>query len=92
MTVYMLVQALDEDQEGDVVEYGKIFEEDREFNQGEFAECLRDQWLQVRRHRHRRVCRLFSCSAEPCTEMVACLGRHASAVLEVGIERLTALL
>ena len=42
-----MVQALDEDQEGDIVEYGKIFEEDREFNQGDFAECLRDQWLQV---------------------------------------------
>ena len=71
MAAYMLVQALDEDQEGDIVEYGKIFEEDREFNQGEFAECLRDQWLQVRCHGHRGV----RCSAQSSTGMVACLGK-----------------
>ena len=29
-----LMQALDEDQEGDDVEWKKVFEEDREFNQG----------------------------------------------------------
>ena len=56
VVLFMLVQALDEDQEGDILEYGKIFEEDREFNQGEFAECLRDQWLQVSWHRLRAVC------------------------------------
>lgn len=29
-----LMQALDEDQEGEAVEWAKVFEEDREFNQG----------------------------------------------------------
>ncbi|KAL4444954.1 hypothetical protein ABPG77_004004 [Micractinium sp. CCAP 211/92] len=43
-----LMQAIDEDQEGDVVEWKKVFEEDREFNQGEFAEAIRDQFLQER--------------------------------------------
>lgn len=28
------MQALDEDQEGEAVEWAKVFEEDREFNQG----------------------------------------------------------
>ncbi|KAL4448019.1 hypothetical protein ABPG75_005238 [Micractinium tetrahymenae] len=43
-----LMQAMDEDQEGDMVEWRKVFEEDREFNQGEFAEAIRDQFLQER--------------------------------------------
>ena len=43
-----IMQALDQDQPGSMVEWKKIFEEDREFNQGEFAECLRDQFLQER--------------------------------------------
>ncbi|KAI7835772.1 hypothetical protein COHA_010350 [Chlorella ohadii] len=43
-----LMQAVDEDQEGDRVEWRKVFEEDREFNQGEFAESIRDQFLQER--------------------------------------------
>ncbi|KAI3438406.1 hypothetical protein D9Q98_000838 [Chlorella vulgaris] len=43
-----LMQAMDEDQEGEAVEWRKVFEEDREFNQGEFAECIRDQFLQER--------------------------------------------
>eukprot|EP00884_Botryococcus_braunii_P012883 jgi/Botrbrau1/21596/Bobra.43_1s0006.1 len=38
-----LMQALDEDQEGQMVKYGKLFEEDREYNQGEFAEAVREQ-------------------------------------------------
>jgi hypothetical protein len=42
------LQALDQDQGGDAVEWRKIFEEDREYNQGEFAECVRDQFLQER--------------------------------------------
>jgi hypothetical protein len=43
-----VMQALEEDQPGPTVEWKKIFEEDREFNQGEFAETLRDQFLQER--------------------------------------------
>lgn len=43
-----VMQALDQDQSGPTVEWKKIFEEDREFNQGEFAECLRDQFLTER--------------------------------------------
>lgn len=43
-----VMQALDEDQPGASVEWKKVFEEDREFNQGEFAETLRDQFLQER--------------------------------------------
>ena len=43
-----IMQALDEDQPGPNVEWKKVFEEDREFNQGEFAETLRDQFLQER--------------------------------------------
>jgi hypothetical protein len=43
-----IMQALDEDQPGLTVEWKKVFEEDREFNQGEFAETLRDQFLQER--------------------------------------------
>jgi hypothetical protein len=42
-----LMQALEEDQAGPNVEWKKVFEEDREFNQGEFAEATRDQFLQV---------------------------------------------
>lgn len=41
-------QALDQDQPGPTVEWKKVFEEDREFNQGEFAETIRDQFLQER--------------------------------------------
>lgn len=41
-------QALDVDQPGTSVEWKKVFEEDREFNQGEFAETIRDQFLQER--------------------------------------------
>ncbi|KAK9824582.1 hypothetical protein WJX72_011489 [[Myrmecia] bisecta] len=43
-----LMQALDEDQPADKVEHAKIFEEDREYNQGAFAEAVRDQFLQER--------------------------------------------
>lgn len=39
------MHALDLDQPGAQVEWRKVFEEDREFNQGEFAECIRDQFL-----------------------------------------------
>lgn len=42
------MQALDQDQPGVLIEWKKVFEEDREFNQGEFAESLRDQFLQER--------------------------------------------
>lgn len=41
-------QALETDQPGPSVEWKKMFEEDREFNQGEFAESIRDQFLQER--------------------------------------------
>lgn len=40
-----VLHALDLDQPGALVEWRKVFEEDREFNQGEFAECVRDQFL-----------------------------------------------
>lgn len=43
-----LYKALDKDQPGKEVVYAKLFEEDREFNQGEFAECVRDQQLEER--------------------------------------------
>ncbi|KAK9789016.1 hypothetical protein WJX73_007749 [Symbiochloris irregularis] len=43
-----LMSALDKDQPGTSIEHGKVFEEDREFNQGAFAECVREQWLQER--------------------------------------------
>ncbi|KAL3145195.1 Translin-associated factor X-interacting protein 1 [Trebouxia sp. C0010 RCD-2024] len=43
-----LMQALDEDQPGSKVIYKKLFEEDREYNQGEFAEAVRDQFLNER--------------------------------------------
>ncbi|KAL0021015.1 hypothetical protein WJX77_006994 [Trebouxia sp. C0004] len=43
-----LMQALDEDQPGSKVLYKKLFEEDREYNQGEFAEAVRDQFLNER--------------------------------------------
>jgi hypothetical protein len=43
-----MMQALDTDQPGETVEWKKVFDEDREFNQGEFAETLRDQFLQER--------------------------------------------
>ena len=43
-----MMQALEQDQPGTIVEWKKVFEEDREFNQGEFAETLRDQFLQER--------------------------------------------
>ena len=42
-----LMQGLEEDQPGSNIEWKKIFEEDREFNQGEFAETVRDQFLEV---------------------------------------------
>lgn len=31
-----------------MVRYAALFEEDREGNQGEFAECIRDQFIQER--------------------------------------------
>ncbi|KDD75088.1 hypothetical protein H632_c879p0, partial [Helicosporidium sp. ATCC 50920] len=43
-----LLKALDEDQPGESVRWAKLFEEDREYNQGEFAECVRDQFLSER--------------------------------------------
>jgi len=44
-----LVAALEKDQpDEDSVEYKKLFEEDREYNQGEFAETVRDQMLEER--------------------------------------------
>lgn len=43
-----LMKSLDEDQPGESVVWAKVFEEDREFNQGEFAEAIRDQALQER--------------------------------------------
>lgn len=42
------LHALDVDHPGSQVEWRKVFEEDREFNQGEFAECVRDQFLMER--------------------------------------------
>ena len=42
------LHALDVDHPGCQVEWRKIFEEDREFNQGEFAECVRYQFLSER--------------------------------------------
>lgn len=43
-----LIDSLDKDQPGESVDWKKVFEEDREFNQGEFAECIRDQFLDER--------------------------------------------
>lgn len=43
-----VLQALDGDEPGPNVEWKKLFEEDREFNQGSFAECIRDQYLKER--------------------------------------------
>eukprot|EP01135_Chromosphaera_perkinsii_P002275 Nk52_evm61s221 gene=Nk52_evmTU61s221 len=41
-------EALDEDVSEDIVEYSALFAEDREGNQGEFAEAMRDQHVQER--------------------------------------------
>ena len=43
-----VLQALDGDEPGQNVEWKKLLEEDREFNQGSFAECIRDQYLKER--------------------------------------------
>ena len=44
-----LISALEKDQpDEEFVEYKKLFEEDREYNQGEFAETVRDQMLEER--------------------------------------------
>lgn len=43
-----LKRSIDEDVEGDIVEYKVLFEEDREYNQGAFAEEVKDQQLQER--------------------------------------------
>lgn len=43
-----ILQALEKEHSGPEVEWKKLFEEDREFNQGEFAECIRDQFLKER--------------------------------------------
>ena len=43
-----LLDALDEANSGNKVDYLLLFEEDREFNQGPFAECIRDQFLEER--------------------------------------------
>ena len=44
-----LEEALDTDQpDGNMIDIEKLFEEDRDFNQGEFAEALRDQHLKSR--------------------------------------------
>ncbi len=44
------LEALESDQPGTQVEWRKVFEEDREFNQGAFAECIREQFLTERKH------------------------------------------
>ena len=44
------LHALESDQPGTQVEWRKVFEEDREFNQGAFAECIREQFLTERKH------------------------------------------
>ena len=43
-----LLEALDKDQPDEEVVWKKLFEEDREYNQGEFAETVRDQYLEER--------------------------------------------
>ncbi|XRA97756.1 translin-associated factor X-interacting 1 [Pycnococcus provasolii] len=50
-----LMEALSEDQPGTQIEHGRLFEEDREFNQGPFAEALRDQWLEERLEHLERI-------------------------------------
>jgi regulator of replication initiation timing len=44
----MMLAALDQDQPGEIVTWKAIFAEDREFNQGAFAETTREQFLQER--------------------------------------------
>jgi hypothetical protein len=42
---------LDADHPDESIEWRKVFEEDREYNQGAFAECIRDQFLTERSER-----------------------------------------
>jgi hypothetical protein len=46
------LEALEKDQPGPLVEWRRVFEEDREFNQGAFAECIREQFLTERKDLH----------------------------------------
>lgn len=59
-----LTLALERDQPGNWVMYKKLFTEDREFNQGFFAEALRDQHL---REREKFIHLLDECLTEECT-------------------------
>uniref|UniRef100_A0A7S3G9G2 Translin-associated factor X-interacting protein 1 N-terminal domain-containing protein n=1 Tax=Palpitomonas bilix TaxID=652834 RepID=A0A7S3G9G2_9EUKA len=44
-----IIESMQQDQPGEgMVKYAALFEEDREGNQGEFAECIRDQFIQER--------------------------------------------
>lgn len=50
------MHCLEKDQPGTHVEWTKLFEEDREYNQGDFAECIRDQFLSERVELYDAVC------------------------------------
>lgn len=45
------MENLNADHPDDSIEWRKVFEEDREYNQGAFAECIRDQFLIERSER-----------------------------------------
>lgn len=57
--------ALEKDQPGNWVMYDKLFTEDREFNQGHFAEAFRDQHL---KEREEFMSYLDECITEECAE------------------------
>lgn len=67
-----VINALDEACPGNSVDYTMLFAEDREFNQGPFAECIRDQFLEERLEQFENLEKAiyecadyeFSCTAE----------------------------
>lgn len=62
------------------MEWRKVFEEDREFNQGEFAECVRDQFLIEREELYDSIgVALY----EECGEDVTCTCSQLAAALIV---------
>ncbi|KAI8111630.1 hypothetical protein M9435_004130 [Picochlorum sp. BPE23] len=76
-----ILHCLEKDQPGTHVEWAKLFEEDREYNQGDFAECIRDQFLSERVELYDAICVALY---EECGEDEFCNHHQVATALMVG--------
>lgn len=75
------MHCLEKDQPGTHVVWAKLFEEDREYNQGDFAECIRDQFLSERVELYDAICVALY---EECGEDEFCNHHQVATALMVG--------